>query len=73
MAFQVPAQPLTKAQQQLVEESTRRFETQLRDALGMMAAAVNVGRWVEMYRAEAVQLVSATATLTTMKGGGRAS
>lgn len=43
----------------LVIESAARFEQTLRDALGMMAAAVNIGQWVEKFRTEAEGLARA--------------
>ena len=44
---------------ELVERSTADFEKTLRAELGMFATAVNVGKWVDLYRDESERLALA--------------
>jgi hypothetical protein len=59
MPFQVPDTPAPQvpaALVPLIDQSVVTFEKQLRDALGMWAHAVDIGKWLADYRVEVTRV-----------------
>lgn len=48
--------PIPPSVLRAIEVSVQRFEQTLRNELGIMAGAVNIARYLELYRAEAAKL-----------------